>query len=492
MPKRPPRLPAYPTLPLSGHHVRLLRVQPGERDDIITCETKVVNLRDSPDYYGLSYMCGSMDHTQLIELNGNRVRVRKNLWDFIVELRARHMSYSVSASSNGSMTAILWPWLWCDMICVDQEHLVERSRQVQMMDQIYANAQSVWAWVGYLREKPDSWLLPCDFVRSASAYLAPYWNRCWIVQEVVSARRIIVHANAETWDITTMLYDPRYSVFRKAIRIRENREVKPAGMNVLHQLSELQDSEPKSSAFKKLIGTRDGYEVNPAGMNLIHLLSEFQDSECSDPRDKVFALVKISKEHREGRKLIISYSKTVTQVFFETLVFMEPTALRMLPDACSLAKALELDFDTLWRFTTLQSNYLKSDIADGVTFLVELPVIGEIPSQSVLWLLRAVVQPVLAPTGDLRRQACCDEALPSYTGLQLDAGKYLATRALGSDIVIIVEFRPGEQLMNMFKVTLVCTSENLDRRPDFKETELGNSVEVRLTKRQLLLAMNTP
>ena len=469
MPKRPPRPPAYPTLPLSGHHVRLLRVQSGERDDTIKCETKIVDLRDKPNYYGLSYMCGSMNDTQLIELNGNKVRIRTNLRDFIVELRARHMTKSVSASTQEPATASL-PWMWCDMICIDQEHLVERSRQVQMMDQIYANAQEVWAWVGYLIGRPDASINTLSVfdpskeshrrLMPVSPSLAPYWNRCWIVQEIVSARHILVHVNTETWHMTDIPF------------------------------------EPGPGAFQKVLRTRQRYKVEESSMNLISLLARFQNSECSDPRDKIFALVKISEEHRQGRNLVISYSKTVTQVFFETLVFVEPTAERMLPQARFLAKALKLDFDTLWRFTTLQSNYLKSDIADDVTFWVKLPIIGEMPFQLVVQLGQNVAAPTYAPIGALREQECRDEALLWLAENEHDAAPYYAGRALDSNIVIIVVCRSGAQLADMYKFALVCTSEDLGRLPglgqqsDFAERHWRNNFEVRLTRRQLLLAMD--
>ena len=45
--------------------------------------------------------------------------------------------------------------LWVDAVCIDQDNLYERGRQVAVMDQIYAGASSVLAWQGEADEHTE-------------------------------------------------------------------------------------------------------------------------------------------------------------------------------------------------------------------------------------------------------------------------------------------------------------------------------------------------
>lgn len=42
------------------------------------------------------------------------------------------------------------PYLWVDAVCIDQQNIHERNRQVKVMDQIFRDALSVVAWLGEL------------------------------------------------------------------------------------------------------------------------------------------------------------------------------------------------------------------------------------------------------------------------------------------------------------------------------------------------------
>jgi Heterokaryon incompatibility protein (HET) len=38
--------------------------------------------------------------------------------------------------------------LWCDAVCINQNDLVERARQVSLMQRIYSEAKAVTVWLG--------------------------------------------------------------------------------------------------------------------------------------------------------------------------------------------------------------------------------------------------------------------------------------------------------------------------------------------------------
>jgi hypothetical protein len=68
---------------------------------------------------------------RLILCNGKQLRVGINLYNALREIPA----------SAGQ----LW---WVDAICIDQTNITERGQQVNMMAQIYGNAEEVIVWLG--------------------------------------------------------------------------------------------------------------------------------------------------------------------------------------------------------------------------------------------------------------------------------------------------------------------------------------------------------
>lgn len=63
--------------------------------------------------------------------DGQVIRIFPNLYDALLQLReSRPAKY------------------WIDAICIDQSNTKERTHQVRMMDQIYADAESVIVWLG--------------------------------------------------------------------------------------------------------------------------------------------------------------------------------------------------------------------------------------------------------------------------------------------------------------------------------------------------------
>ncbi|KAK4445300.1 heterokaryon incompatibility protein-domain-containing protein [Podospora aff. communis PSN243] len=107
--------------------------------------------------------------------------------------------------------------LWVDAVCIDQGDLKERNHQVRMMRRIFSHASSVIVWLG---ETPSSATtverLVLDYNRKIyksvkgevpsilkyhqntlngmnTLFSRPWWTRVWIIQEVVSAKEIVVH-----------------------------------------------------------------------------------------------------------------------------------------------------------------------------------------------------------------------------------------------------------------------------------------------------------
>ena len=153
------------------------------------------------DYAALSYVWGRTDDTETIILNGNKLKVQRNLEHALRALSSR-------AEFNGRYM------LWVDAICINQKDSEERSQQIKRMRIIYGNARSVIGWLGETDEQSGK---AFDLIESLSTawskgfgeelehrlredpkYLGfgnwsalheimkrPYWSRLWIIQEIV-------------------------------------------------------------------------------------------------------------------------------------------------------------------------------------------------------------------------------------------------------------------------------------------------------------------
>lgn len=85
-----------------------------------------------PSYHAISYVWGSPNDTVSILVNDRRMRVRRNC----------EYALKQSAWYGGAH------YIWCDAICIDQTNDREKGHQVYMMGDIYRNAQGILACVG--------------------------------------------------------------------------------------------------------------------------------------------------------------------------------------------------------------------------------------------------------------------------------------------------------------------------------------------------------
>ena len=213
----------YEPLDLFGDSVRLIELLPHLDDGFIQCRLKRKTLRSNLGYSAVSYMWGKVntDDCGWIKMDGTLFAIGPNLWDFLNILRcqARNMIQV----------------LWIDAISLNQANVSERNHQVQRMNKIYSHADQVFVWLGQhandselafdfieawtseYRGTPDfrqAWATEdrraFDLVQDWNSDLEKhrqiwdalihlcsreYWGRCWVLQEIVLARDIIVHCH---------------------------------------------------------------------------------------------------------------------------------------------------------------------------------------------------------------------------------------------------------------------------------------------------------
>jgi len=159
---------------LSGSEIRLMRIlrspdpeaeiecelvyrnleSPGEDEDVSQETESNVQYEKHlpPSFVALSYVWGDPTDTTPITINGAFFRVTRNLHRALRQLR-ECMTDSAVQELMG------WPYLWVDAICINQSDMVEKSRQVPRMRDIYSLARDVIIWLGPVEDAHEDSLV---------------------------------------------------------------------------------------------------------------------------------------------------------------------------------------------------------------------------------------------------------------------------------------------------------------------------------------------
>ncbi|OCT53681.1 hypothetical protein CLCR_10715 [Cladophialophora carrionii] len=190
----------YESLNRETQEIRILTLLPRHEDeDVITCSLAKVSLSAANHFYALSYCWGSPGETVEIIVNGERVHIRQNLWNFLWNLRKLFV---------GPIK------VWVDFLCINQHDISERNFEVGVMGEIYASADRVIAWLGdsspeseealnyleevsrLLQQRSEETVVGCNDKTPTRALKhlisRPYWSRLWIIQEVLLAKDALI------------------------------------------------------------------------------------------------------------------------------------------------------------------------------------------------------------------------------------------------------------------------------------------------------------
>lgn len=126
----------YRYSPLSANSIRLLRLQPhSDEHALVQGQLFEYLFVDSGKgthlYEALSYIWGSEEKPRRVSTNEGDIYVTENLHAALLHLR------------DHSLDRIIW----ADAICINQDDIEERNRQVQIMAKIYARASRVIVWL---------------------------------------------------------------------------------------------------------------------------------------------------------------------------------------------------------------------------------------------------------------------------------------------------------------------------------------------------------
>jgi len=97
---------------LVNQEVRLLRIHPGEDDQVVECDIITSDLASDVEYNALSYVWGDSAARKEVVLNKKRVEITESLCGALTRYR------------SSAQTRLLW----ADAICINQNDMPEKTR----------------------------------------------------------------------------------------------------------------------------------------------------------------------------------------------------------------------------------------------------------------------------------------------------------------------------------------------------------------------------
>lgn len=253
-----------------------------------------------PEYIAISYTWGDKSPTRPIVVNRYRIPVRAHCADALEQLRRDQPAAA----------------LWIDSVCIHQDKIQEKNKQVALMGTIYENAKSVATCLGPQSDDAFSAIDKANNANMLNAHRMSmaalealgnmrYFNRIWIKQELILAADItlyiaqhkvswanverLVSAASEQAPSATWLPDGERAhgkIIERVINVCEDRELRHSASASRNRGG---DEELRSQGLRR-----------PA---IIDLMLRHADADCADPRDKIYALLSLLPPQDPARGL---------------------------------------------------------------------------------------------------------------------------------------------------------------------------------------------
>lgn len=295
----------YQLLDPSVDCIRLLKVETSQHLDApIHCSLVPTEFSQNPQYKALSYTWGDQSIKETIYVDGKEFKVGRNLYEALRYLREYNDAFP----------------LWADAVCINQNDIVERNRQIRIMPHIYTRAETVLVWLNtrltsQIRD-PLRYGTEYDEISPMELCDNPYWERVWIIQEIGKARKIQVCFGQKRLWWNDFIQHIRGSSRQPSFRHEEHETSGPLRLDQQLRLK-----------------YNDGH-------NFASLLLHHKDAKCKDPRDKVYGFVGLAID---SSGFPMDYSKSVYEVWEDTINFVISHSLVSQTDMikfCKLVKQL--------------------------------------------------------------------------------------------------------------------------------------------------------
>ncbi|KAH6615385.1 heterokaryon incompatibility protein-domain-containing protein [Boeremia exigua] len=276
--------------------------------------------------------------------------------------------------------------LWIDAICIDQSCIVERGHQVQRMGTIYSNAQEVFVWLGSQGKLVDAfhnWLRMAHS-RECPAHLRqqwdtvrfnPYWQRAWIKQEILLAKRVTVVLGGLKIE---------WAILGNAIARSGN----------LHQLQDEHAAhlwtfwDDKWTSKRSTRGPTNSTQTELFSFwSLMHM---HKNADCTDKRDRIYSLLGLIEGHH---RFLVNYDESVADLFWRVSEHFNAGDSPELVDILKVALLEEDAGDQLQQTRTVVNPWaLVQSVRHKPDTRVRIPIRRVMPTNSIIPRMRGSVK----------------------------------------------------------------------------------------------------
>jgi hypothetical protein len=285
--------------------IRILRLHDGHGSAELVGELITLKQDQKMPYEALSYWWGRKEagHALILKMDNTRysVPILPELANALRQLRLRDKARD----------------LWVDAICIHQSDSVEKNAQIPKMAEIYSEATNVCVWLGTeannsgkalkfidrvlnLDEidqlltdefKAEEWHAFSELIRR------PWFNRRWIVQEVAMAKRATMHCgeHAVSWTNfkdAVALFSSRKEHLRHLFQSSRRFAHHPDFLGDVQELGANRLVFATDSLFRK----SDKGDILEHLFSLETIMSSLSAFEASDPRDILYAVVRLAND----------------------------------------------------------------------------------------------------------------------------------------------------------------------------------------------------
>ncbi|OJI96458.1 hypothetical protein ASPVEDRAFT_238459 [Aspergillus versicolor CBS 583.65] len=290
--------------------IRLVHLQPGSDADDIVCRLEQPKLlSESLSYNALSYMWGTFDTEEYIYLRhtiSERFRVTPRLALALRMLR-------------DSKTEVTF---WIDALCINQTNKAEQAEQIPLMGRIYRGAQRVVAFLGahkdgsqelfdFLKDMEAPERFEWDFdvlcgLQPAERTLLgrQYWQRAWIVQELVLASEIYLQCGKDRISFKTLKWFHDKFV-NEPIRLEISKE------DTRDNIRDISYLNTWHRRFDQLASTKSDLSIDS-------FLDGFLESQCGNPRDHIYAFYNLLPRKLQ-QQISINYNTPADEVIRQAM-----------------------------------------------------------------------------------------------------------------------------------------------------------------------------
>jgi len=310
--------------PLPENSIRVAELHPGQIDDDIDITLHPWHFDPTAllapaltRYEALSYTWGTKDNPGKVQVQGvldGMLEVTRNL-----DVALRHLRYSDQSRI-----------MWIDAICIDQSNVVERGQQVAIMGDIYMLSVRVVVWLGPEENDSDNAMCLMDAI---GAEVDVDFDKCEMKPTLTSTEPSLADEH-DTIQLGEEDLCSLYHLFcrpwferlwvRQEISLADESALVACGSrSVLWQVFRRAWAcfflKPKlhfkfSDQLTERMNSLAGLLFQDVGRYLPHLRESFGNAKCSDPRDRIYALLSLD-EIMEDLAIVPDYSITAEQLY---------------------------------------------------------------------------------------------------------------------------------------------------------------------------------